>query len=825
MIGGNSVWNEFFAGTIDDLRIYNRALSAAEIQADMNTPVTTGTATDTTAPTVALTAPANGATLGATVAVTATAADSVGVSGVQFLLDGALLGAEDTVAPYAVSWNTLTATNGSHVVTARARDAAGNLATATAVTVTVNNGVTAPAAGLMAAYGFNEGSGTSTADNSARGHTGSLSNAAWTAAGHAGSALTFNGSSSWVAVPDSPDLDLTTGLTLEAWLNPTSVTSWRTVVLKEGVGELAYALYANDDGAQPILSVHFGGTTTIASSPSRLAVNTWSHLAATYDGVTERLFVNGVQVGTQARTGAIDVTAGRLMIGGNSLWNEFFAGTIDDLRIYNRALSAAEIQADMNTPVTTAPVPDTTAPTVALTAPANGATVAATVSVTATATDSVGVSGVQFLLDGAVLGAEDTVAPYAVSWNTLTTTNGSHVVTARARDAAGNLATSTAVTVTVTNPVADTTAPTVALTAPANGATLAATVAVTATAADSVGVSGVQFLLDGALLGAEDTVAPYAVSWNTLTTTNGSHVVTARARDAAGNLATAAVTVTISNAVVDIIAPTITATSPASGATGVSLTTAVTATFSELIDATSITATTVTLRNPTTTVTGSVSYSGGIATFTPSASLANGTVYTATVKSGSSGVKDLAGNPLAADRTWSFTTVAATGRTCPCSIWTAATVPGPADSDRSSVELGLRFQTDTAGYITGLRFYKYAANTGTHVGSLWTAGGVRLTTVTFVNETASGWQLATFASPVAVVANTTYVASYHTNSGAYAATNDGFAVALDNAPLHVLSSSTVGGNGVYQYGAASVFPTQNYQSSNYWVDVIFNKTP
>ena len=265
--------------------------------------VAVNNSSDTTAPTVTLTAPASGATLAATVAVTATAADSVGVSGVQFLLDGALLGAEDTVAPYALSWNTTTATNGSHSLAARARDAAGNLATATAVTVTVNNAVTAPAAGLMAAYGFNEGSGTTTADNSARGHTGSLSNTAWTAAGHAGSALTFNGSSSWVAVPDSPDFDLTTGLTLEAWLNPTSVTGWRTVVLKEAVGDLAYGLYANDEGTQPVVSLRSGGTTTVAGSPSRLAVNTWSHLAATYDGVTQRLFVNGVQVGAQARTG------------------------------------------------------------------------------------------------------------------------------------------------------------------------------------------------------------------------------------------------------------------------------------------------------------------------------------------------------------------------------------------------------------------------------------------------------------------------------------------------------------------------------------------
>ena len=104
-------------------------------------------------------------------------------------------------------------------------------------------------------------------------------------------------------------------------------------------------------------------------------------------------------------------------------------------------------------------------------------------------------AGVQFLVDGAALGAEDTSSPYGVSWNTTTAANGTHTLTARARDAAGNTTTSTAVTVTVNNP--DTTAPTVSVTAPANGATVSGTVTLSATASDNVGVAGVQFLLDG----------------------------------------------------------------------------------------------------------------------------------------------------------------------------------------------------------------------------------------------------------------------------------------------------------------------------------------
>ena len=119
---------------------------------------------------MSVTSPAGSATVSGTITVTANASDNVGVAGVQFLLDGVNLGAEDTTAPYFVSWNTATASNGTHTLTARARDAAGNLTTSTAVTVTVSN--QAPAGGLVAAYGFNEGTGTTTADGTGNGHTG-----------------------------------------------------------------------------------------------------------------------------------------------------------------------------------------------------------------------------------------------------------------------------------------------------------------------------------------------------------------------------------------------------------------------------------------------------------------------------------------------------------------------------------------------------------------------------------------------------------------------------------------------------------------------------
>jgi hypothetical protein len=194
--------------------------------------------------------------------------------------------------------------------------------------------------------------------------------------------------------------------------------------------------------------------------------------------------------------------------------------------------------------VTVPPGTDTTQPNVSITAPLNSETVSGTRTVTATATDNVGVVGVQFKRNGQNLGAEDTTGPYSTSWNTLLVANGTHTLTAVARDAAGNVRTSAAVSVIVNNP--DTTLPTVSITAPANGATVSGTQLVSAIANDNNAVVGVQFKLDGANLGAEDTASPYSVTWNTAQTTLGAHTLTAVARDAAGNVRTSApVSVTV----------------------------------------------------------------------------------------------------------------------------------------------------------------------------------------------------------------------------------------------------------------------------------------
>ena len=362
------------------------------------------------------------------------------------------------------------------------------------------------------------------------------------------------------------------------------------------------------------------------------------------------------------------------------------------------------------------PGTDTTLPTVAMTAPADGATVSGAVTVSADASDDVGVTSVQFLLDGVAFGSSglpDTNGNYSITWDSTTAADGAHTLSAQASDAAGNTATATDVTVRVANGGGtDTTLPTVAMTAPADGATVSGAVTVSADASDDVGVTSVQFLLDGVAFGSSglpDTNGNYSITWDSTTAADGAHTLSAQASDAAGNTATA---------------------------------------------------TDVTVR------------------------VANG------------------GNTT--------------------SIWPDAAIPAVvADPDTSAVELGVKFQSDVNGFITGIRFYKSDTNTGPHVGSLWTTGGTRLAQASFLNETASGWQQVSFADRVPITAGTVYVASYHTNVGQYSVDEGYFASAYTNGPLRALQDGENGGNGVYRYSNASRFPNRTYGASNYWVDVVF----
>ena len=259
--------------------------------------------------------------------------------------------------------------------------------------------------------------------------------------------------------------------------------------------------------------------------------------------------------------------------------------------------------------------------------------------------------------------------------------------------------------------------------------------------------------------------------------------------------------------------PTVASETPAPNAEGVPTNTTVTATFSEGVQSGTINFTLTSSSGPVAT-TPSYNPSTNTETWTPNAPLNPATTYTATV----SGATDGSGNTMTVPVSWSFTT---TGL---YTLWNSSVTPEVASAnDTGAVNLGVKFQSDVAGYITGIRFYKGPSNTGTHIGYLWTSSGAILTSATFTNETASGWQQVNFPNPVAIAANTVYVASYYAPNGGYAVDDNYFATAgYDNAPLHALEDGVSGGDGVYVYGSSGTFPTGSYQSDNYWVDVVLN---
>lgn len=208
-----------------------------------------------------------------------------------------------------------------------------------------------PANTLVAAYGFEEGSGATVADGSSNGNSGTVSGATWTTAGKYGKALSFNGVNALVVIPYSNSLNVNNAMTESAWVYPTaSKTGWTTVLHRETD---AYYLHASSpDGAMvPAAGGIFSGTESYGAATGALPLNTWTYLAATYDGTNLKVYVNGVLSSTKAISGTIQNNSNPLRIGGNVPYGQFFEGRIDDVRVYNRALSLSEIQADMATPV------------------------------------------------------------------------------------------------------------------------------------------------------------------------------------------------------------------------------------------------------------------------------------------------------------------------------------------------------------------------------------------------------------------------------------------------------------------------------------------
>jgi Domain of unknown function (DUF4082)/Bacterial Ig domain/Glycosyl hydrolases family 16 len=806
---------------------------------------------DTTAPAVMIATPAAGAVVSGSVDLTSTASDAGGVASVQYRVDGALLGAAVTVSPYLVSWNSVAVADGLHTITSTATDGSGNVATA-ALTVTVSNVVhSAPVASIAGhpaalsntaapTFGFSVANPSDPAG--VVGYSCSLDNAAAVgcASAQAYSALadgahllsvvatdTTDGLSSppasfsWTVDTTAPVVSVVTptnGTTVFGSVNVTSSASDAN-----GITGVQYRLdgaplgsvltvspYSSPwtstsvaDGLHTITATATDGAGNTAVATSAFTVSNVGHTAPVVS-ITSHPATLSNSATASFGFSAVNSTDPAGVLGYSCSVDGAAAVACTSPRLFPALADGAHtfsvLATDATDGLSSAAVSfpwtvDTTAPGLAILTPASGATVSGSVSLTSNPTDASGITGVQYRLDGAVLGAVVTIAPYSSTWNTLVATQGAHTITATATDAAGNSATAT-VTVQVSNPPI--------LTINSQPAALVNSAAAnftfsTSNVSDPSGVLTYACSLDGAAAVACATPRAYSAL------ADGPHTFSVVATDVTDGLSSSAAAASWT---VDTTAPVVAVAAPVAGTTvsgSVTLASSATdangiASVQYVIDG---------VKNGTATVPGGFTYIWN------SVTVANGSHTIASIAT------DAVGN-VATSLPITVTVSNTTTLGSAASIWTAATVPGTiSDSDPSAVELGLKFQSSVATTVTGVRFYKGAANTGTHTGSLWTSTGTQLATVTFANETASGWQQALFSAPVAITANTTYVIGYHTAVGHYSANNNYFASgAVTTGNLTALANSTAGGNGVYAYGAASAFPTQTYQASNYWVDVV-----
>jgi hypothetical protein len=487
---------------------------------------------DTTAPTISITAPTSGSTVSGTVAVTASASDNVGVTGVQFKVDGANLGAEDTSAPYSISWNTATMGNGSHTLTAVARDAAGNQKTSASITVTASNAAPPPpppTGGIAAQYpgdaGIEGHPDVIFVERFEQATTGELFNR-WADVRN-GSSMSFTadvpprspGSRSlnipWTGggVNDGGHLfrQVTPGVDDTLYVRyyikyPTSGSYDHTGIWMGGQNP-PLAWPNPQAGTRPVGNDRFIAAAEQNTQTARFDhYNYWMTMHQSADGnYWGNLLLNNPNV--QARTGGWTCVEHMVKLNNpTTAFNGEHAIWLDGVKVshlgqgFPRGTWSGGIFTQNSSG-----------------SPFEGFRWR---------------SDVNLKLNWIWLQvyAPDSPAGFNSSIRF------DHVVVARSY--VGCLAGGSS----------DTTAPVVSVTAPSNGATVSGTVTASANASDNVGVAGVQFKLDGANLGAEDTTAPYSTAWNTTTASAGSHTLTAVARDGAGNSATSAsVAVTVNN--------------------------------------------------------------------------------------------------------------------------------------------------------------------------------------------------------------------------------------------------------------------------------------
>ncbi|KFE64004.1 Ig-like domain-containing protein [Hyalangium minutum] len=468
---------------------------------------------DLVPPEATLTSPSSGVTLTGTVTLQATASDNRRVTRVVFLRNGRYIG-EDTTAPYSVSWDTATVSNGSYALTARAFDGANQSTESAPIAVEVTNAGNARYDPVLKAP-----------------RCDSLENRC-----------------------DSQDLLLGRGGAGPELNAPNTL---------DGCSESPNTWgYHHSESIERIRIIRDNGRPIAAGQPVRIEVTVWAENSATYDAIDVYIAADATQpswtyVGTRRPAWDGEYT----FITNYTLP----VGTLQAVRVNFRANPGGGISPctqgtyndhdDLVFPVFV----DTVPPTVTLTSPSDGAVVSQTPYLQASTSDNGFVTAVDFY-DGDTLIKTDTTEPFLVSWNTWGLPNGPHTLTARARDEGGMVGTSQPITVMVDN---DYTPPTVSLTAPASGATLRGTVMLSASATDNKRVTQVDFYSDSRYLGTDFT-PPFTYSWDTGTETVGGHVLTARASDAMNNTATSAqVSVTVER---DTMPPSITLTSPVAGA-------------------------------------------------------------------------------------------------------------------------------------------------------------------------------------------------------------------------------------------------------------------
>ena len=534
---------------------------------------------DTTPPAVTLTTPTNGAAVSGSVLLSATAADTgTGMSRVEFRVDGTLVG---TAYPptFTVVWNASSASPGSHVIQARAIDVAGNASTSS-ISVSIAAAAPPPPATGTFTDDFSAGQVLDTA----RLETSALG----------GGAATVGGNMLTLSSPAA---------------SSSSVLSFRNAVPKTSASSYSVRFRVTDiaDGsALGLLSMH-AGPSRVTSGPTRYLDASYVRVGITQglqltkvgpDGVT--LYYNWANATWSTTAGKFSLQpntvyivkfetnasgqfhyvvcsqAGTPLVNGTSIWTSFSAVYNDVADNYWPYLGDAFTNAYSGTmeilgvrgpaPATTTPS-DTTPPTVTLTSPANGATVAGSVAIAASASDAgSGVSRVEFRVDGMLL-ATDSASPYSTTWSASSASAGAHTIQATAVDGAGNSA-SASIQANIAAPP-DTTSPSVALTSPAAGGTVTGSVVLAATASDAgSGVSRVEFRVDGTLV-ASDASSPYSATWNSSSAGVGAHTVQVTAFDVAGNSASTSVSVNVPAPPppADTTPPSVSITSPTSGAT------------------------------------------------------------------------------------------------------------------------------------------------------------------------------------------------------------------------------------------------------------------